>query len=192
MDIRFSENTSQASLWQFKMVIETGDVRYLLILNDYEQLPDIEIDQLSSAWHVIYQEFSDIAGGSRADLWLVKVKRMTVMQLDLQRQSSLLRMIELMPIPELIEEARKEGFFIDLKDFKKTFEKAYTKLMRLKNRIDIDLKAKEKDVEEDQSLDGLIADLEKFQGYQFDEQKMTVKKFANIYKNYKDAREQDR
>lgn len=186
--VRYSENSSQVSLWQFKTVIETGDVRYLLILDSYEEFPEFELDKLTLAWTEIYQEFSDIAGGNRADLYLVKVKMLTEMQLDFNRQSVILDMVQKYPIPYMIDEAKKEGYSIDINDFDKTFEKAYTRLMRLKNQISIYQKEREINGQEkeDQSLEPLIADLAKFQGYQFDEHKMNVKQFANIYKKYKD------
>ncbi len=189
-NVTYSENSSQASLWQFKTVIETGDVRYLLILDNYDEFPECEIDVLSDVWNKIYKEFSDIAGGNRADLYLVKVIRLTTMQLDLHRHSIILDMVKVLPLPDVLEEAAKEGYIIDVANFEKTFEKAYTRLMKLKREIDINAKQKERDEEEkeDQSLEPLIADLEKFQGYQFDEYKMSVKKFASIYKKYKDGK----
>lgn len=193
--IRYSENSSQATLWQFKKVIETGELRYLLILKDYEELPEFDIQVLNTVWQEIYQEFSDISGGNRADLWLLKVKRLTKMQLDYQRHVSILGLMEqcvkinvLFPLPDLIELAKDEGYMIVLDDFDKTFEKAYTRLMRMKNQMSIF--KKEQEVEEnanEPSLDELIVKLSKFQGYQFEEQKMSVKQFANIYKNYKDG-----
>lgn len=171
------------------MVIETGDIRYLLILDDYSEWPDCDVDLLADIWNQIYKEFSDIAGGNRADLYIVKVIRLTIMQLDFQRHSTILNLVKQFPFPDCIEVANEEGYKIDINDFKVTFEKAYTRLMRLKNRIDIEVKQKERDEKEetDNSLEPLIADLEKFQGYQFDEHKMNVKKFASIYKRYKDG-----
>lgn len=189
-NVTYSENSSQASLWQFKTVIETGDVRYLLILDNYDEFPECEIDLLVDVWNKIYKEFSDIAGGNRADLYLVKVIRLSTMQLHLHMHSIILNMVKVLPLPEIIEEAKKEGYIIDVANFEKTLEKAYTRLMRLKREIDINEKQKARDEEEkeDQSLEPLIADLEKFQGYQFDEYKMSVKKFASIYKKYKDGK----
>jgi len=185
--VRYSENTSQATLWQFKTVIETGDLRYLLILDDYETLPEFDLELLNVAWMEIYQEFSDISGGNRADLWLVKVKRLTSMQLNYQRHASLLRVIKMFPDEEFLAEAAADGDMISLDDFDKTFEKAYTRLMRMKNQIGAFQREQEKEDTEESSLEGTIAMLEKFQGYQFDEYKMSVKKFANIYKAYRDA-----
>ena len=110
------------------------------------------------------------------------------MQLDFQRHTMLLRMIEQYPVDDLIEEAKQEGYMIDLNDFKKTFEKAYTRLMRMKNQINIFKKEQEREeTDNDPSIDDLIVKLSRFQGYQFDEHTMNVKQFANIYKDYKDA-----
>ena len=102
--IRYSENSNQATLWQFKQVIETGELRYLLILDDYDELPEFDITLLTEVWQGIYQEFSNISGGSRADLWLVKVKRLSSMQVDYQRHASMLRIVKEYPHDELIED----------------------------------------------------------------------------------------
>lgn len=185
-DIRYSDSTSRASLWQFKTVIETGDLRYLLILDDYDQLPDFDLDLLTVAWQNIYQEFSDIAGGQRANLWLLKVKRLTALQLKLQYHSSFLRVVQAFPHPELIELINDEGYNIDPERLEESFRSAYSKLMKLKGQISMMVNEQKKD-EAKNDMDGLITALEKFQGYQFDEHKMTVKKFVNIYKKYKDG-----
>ncbi len=185
--VTYSKNSAQTSLWQFKTVIETGDLRYLLRLKDYDDLPEYDVTELTEVWQLIYQEFSDISGGSRADLWLVKVKRLTCMQIDYQRHAAILRLVKLFPDPEFIAEAKADGYMIEIDDFDKTFEKAYTRLMRMKNQIGSFEREQKKEDTGDPSLDDLIIKLCKYQGYQFDEHKMNVKQFANIYKSYKDA-----
>lgn len=172
--------------------METGNVKFLLILNDYDELPDCDTEELSNAWYGIYSEFSEIVGGNSADLWLVKHKRLMLMRLNYQIGTTILRVVQLCPVKETIEAAKVYGYMIDPDNLKETFEKAYTKLMRLKNKISIIDNESKQDTEETgkDDFDGLIATLEKFQGYQFNEQTMSVKKFANIYKNYKNAREQ--
>ena len=187
--LKYSENTNQATLWQFKMVINTGDVRYLLILDDYDEIPACDAELLFNVWHSIFAEWSEIVGGSRSDLWLVKNKTLTIMKNDFERQSSLMRILKIYPHPDIIGLTREEGFVIDPENFDVTYEKAYTRLMRLKNQISI--KEKEKEAvsdEKPEDFDRLIVTLEKHQGYQFDEHTMTVKKFANIYKTYKNAK----
>lgn len=193
--LKFSENISQATLWQFKKVVETGNVKFLLKLNDliaYDELPECDTQALSDAWYGIYSEFSEIVGGNRADLWLIKQKRLIMMKLNLEIGSTILRVVQMYPVEETIEAAREFGYFIDLDNLKPTFEKAYTKLMRLKTKISVIENESKQDEEETgkEDFDGLITTLEKYQGYQFNEHTMMVRKFANIYKNFKDAREQ--
>ena len=60
--------------------------------------------------------------------------------------------------------------------------------MRVKNQIK-SIESEQVTEKREGDLDGLITTLERHQGYQFDEQTMTVKKFANIYKSYKDAQD---
>ncbi|MCK5607624.1 hypothetical protein KAR91_37415, partial [Candidatus Pacearchaeota archaeon] len=79
--VKYSENSSQATLWQFKTVIETGELRYLLILDNYDELPEFDMEVLTIVWQEINEEFSDISGGNRAALWMVKTKRLMGMQL---------------------------------------------------------------------------------------------------------------
>lgn len=190
-DLKFSKNLDQVNLWQFKKVIQKGNVKYLLILDDYDELPECDIEELSNTWYGIYAEFSQIVGGNRADLWLVKRKRLVSMQLNQKIGSILLRSVQVCPVKETVQAAAEFGYFIDLNNFENTFEKAYTKLMRLKNQISIiENESKQEDTKDSEDIEGLIATLEKFQGYQFDELKMSMRKFANIYKNYKDASEQ--
>lgn len=173
------------------MVINSGDLRYLLILNNYDTLPDQELltqELLTQAWYNIYNEFSETVGGNRADLWLMKQKQLIAMKLKYEHDASVLRTVQQLPHPELIELAKEFGYNIDLKNFKPTFEKAYTQLMRVKNQIK-SIESEQVTEKREGDLDGLITTLERHQGYQFDENTMTVKKFANIYKSYKDAQD---
>lgn len=183
--LKHVKNTNQISLWQFKMVINSNDVRYLLILDNYETLPEVDTVQLENAWYDIYHEFSEIVGGNRSDLWLLKQRQLIFMTNKYEIDASLLRVIKEFPHPELLELTKEFGYEITLDDFEKTFEKAYVKLMRTKNQIKSTKKELDKRQTKKEDFDGLIVLLEKFQGYQFNEQTMTVKKFANIYKAYK-------
>ncbi len=183
--IKVAENISKVTLWQFKMVINSNDVRYLLILDNYDELPEYDMDVLNDLWVTIYAEFSETVGGNRADLWLLKQKQLTFQKMKYEMDSSLLRVIQVLPHPELLEQAKEFGYDIDLSDFQKTFEKANGKLTKLKNLIKRTVKEMEGKQEKQQDLDDLIITLEKHQGYQFDEYTMTVKKFASIYKSFK-------
>jgi hypothetical protein len=170
------------------MVINSGDVHYLLILDNYDEFPEFDTDLLSTAWYNIYNEFSEAVGGNRSDLWLLKQKRLVSLKMNYELGAIALRVVQSLPHPDTIEIAKEYGYDIDLKNFPATFEKAYTQLMRLKNQVSaLDNEVKEEEPGGD--LDGLITTLERHQGYQFDETRMTVKKFAAIYKSFKNAKD---
>ena len=186
-DYTYAENASRVNLWQFKQVIETGDVRYLLVLDDYEELPDVDTSTLVTVWFDIYSDFSEVTGGGEATLMLTKYKNIIYMEYQYNSEARLLNMLDKMRLPEMVEAIAEIGYFIDLKNYDKTFAKARSKLVRLKNQLNSDKKkrAAEKEEEKNTDFDSLITTLEKHQGYQFIEHKMSVKKFANIYKQYK-------
>ena len=185
--LNHSKSSDEATLWQFQKVIDTGDVRYLLNLDSYDDLPDVDMEPLTIAWGNIYAEFSEITGGNRAELFLTRQKRLVFLKVQYEQWSIILRMVEILPHPDIIKEANEFGFNIDLKDFKATFQKAKSKHIKLKHQISIIEKDEEVD-EKPMDFDGTIVQLEKYQGYHFDP-KMTVKKFAHIYKQYKDGKD---
>lgn len=179
----FTDDITQVSLWQYKRVIETGDVRYLLILNDYKQLPEYDVQELTSVWLSIYDEFSEIIGGNRSELHLMRHKQLAMNRHRYMVESHILSMIQRFPEDELIDLAKDFGYHISLDNFKPTFEKAYTRLMRLKSKIKKDEQQMAQRTDRP-DIDGLITTLERFQGYQFNEKEMTLQKFANIYKAF--------
>ena len=183
--IKYVDSASKATLWQFKQVIDTGDVRYLLLLDSYEDFPECDIDKLTIAWYNIYDEWSTIVGGNRSDIFLIKQKQITLLTLQYEQGQIAMRMLKLFPVKELIDEVNAFGYEIDPDNFDKTYEKAKTQLTKLKHKISL-IKTESKVDEEPQDFDSMIVSLEKFQGYAFDDG-MKVKKFANIYKKYKDA-----
>ena len=185
--LNVAKTANKVTLWQFKMVINNDDVRYLIILDSYEELPDVDVAELELAWYNIYREYSEIVGGNRADLWLLKQKQFISMKLEYEVGACILRVIKEMPHPELLEMAEKFGYFIKIDDLEKTFIKARAKLVKLKNRITTTEKEMSKTEDEKANLDPLIVMLEKHQGYQFNEQTMTVNKFANIYRSFKQS-----
>jgi hypothetical protein len=152
----------------------------LLKLDDYEVLPVID---LTEQWYNIYEQWSEIIGGHRADLSVLGQKRKLAMRHLWNVHASLLRAVAILPVPEMIELCRKEGYKIDIKNLAESLKVANGKLQRKKAQIELDDLNDNK--EEKVDFDNLIVELEKFQGYGFDEKQMMVRKFANIYKKYK-------
>ena len=106
------------------MVINSNEVRYLLILDDYDELPEYDMNVLNDLWITIYAEFSEVVGGNRAELWLLKQKQLMFQKMKYEMDASLLRVIQELPHPELLEQAKEFGYVIELDDFQGTFEKA--------------------------------------------------------------------
>ena len=134
-DYVYAENASQVNLWQFKQVIETGDVCYLLVLDDYEKLPDVDTTKLLTVWFDIYSGFSEVTGGGRSELWLAKQINILYMEYQYNAEARLLNMLDKLRIPEMVEMIAELGYIIDLKDYDKSFAKARAKLVRLKNQL---------------------------------------------------------
>ena len=167
-------------------MIETDDLRYLLVLDDYEELPDVELTELTLSWHRIYEEFSGSAGGNRSELYLAKQKSLIGLKFKHDIDASIIRVLAQHPNDELIELAEECGYSMDKKDLQGSIDRAVAKIKRTKK----DIERAQKDMQTDDEkpdFDALVTSLERFQGYQFNEREMTVKKFANIYKAQRDA-----
>ena len=108
------------------------------------------------------------------------------MEYQYNAEARLLNMLDKMRIQEMVDMIAEIGYFIDLKNYDKTFAKARAKLVRLKNQLKSEKEKRKNEKEEEGTtdFDALITTLEKHQGYQFIELTMSVKKFANIYKQY--------
>ncbi len=172
------------------MVQNKGDVRYLLRLENYDELPGGEYEWLLDKWYDIYKEYSDIVGSKRADMALLREKRMAAMKHMYNYHTILLNTVRNFPIPEMVDMVNKEGFKIDLKDFDTTWKAARSKLMKKKAQIELDEKNTEKE-DTGNDFDSLIVAMEKHQGYGFDQKEMTVRHFANIYKLFKDGQRRE-
>lgn len=179
--LEYYENISQVTLYSFKGVIDNSDYRYLLKSGE---LPEISVEleeELAEAWFNIYNEYSEITGDSSASLQFNETKRQTVKKHKINYLTQLLRTIYIYPDSEIIEILKDDGINIDLEDLKYSLDLAVGKL----SKMQLQLKRSETEQEENTGLDFMITELERFQGYQFDEKKMTVKKFAYIVKRYK-------
>lgn len=111
------------------------------------------------------------------------------MKIQFIRQSSLLDCIQTLPVQELIDLFNEEGFKVDKNNLSQSVKVANGKLMRQKAQIDIE--EKDNIQEETGDFDSVIVAVEKYQGYGFNEKEMTVRKFANIFKQYKNGKGQD-
>jgi len=62
--MKFYRSIDQLPLFNYSKIVETNDLRFLLVLPDYFELPviaDKELQELSEAWEVINNEITDFA-----------------------------------------------------------------------------------------------------------------------------------
>jgi len=139
-------------------------------------------EELIDAWETIYSEFAQIVKDKSADLYFLNIKQTASTKHRIAYLSVLLQYY-INNSTEAGQLLQDEGFKV-LPDDETTYRMAYGKIKRMHD----DLRTKEanEDKRDAVDFDNVISELEKFQGYQFDQKTMTVKHFANIYKRFKE------
>lgn len=178
-NIKYYESSSEATLYSFRKVIETGDVTELVYEGDRHSA---DIDALTVAWFTIYSEFSEIIQDSSAALYFSELKRKTAKQHYIYIIDTLLKFLKNYPEEEIIESLSDFGYSIDTDNLEDSLRKINGQI----RRQELQLKDTNKDTGEAMNFDEIVTEMEKFQGYAFDEKKLTVSKFASIVKRHKD------
>lgn len=195
-ELKYYGSSKEATLFSFRNVIETGDVRYLLILDDYKELPDIDDDmqdKLMGVWDSINDEFQKASDSSGSELRFAEQKRLTAKRLKLGYLSITLAHIAKFNDEEVAEELKDDGIninFDDTESFNRSIQKAISTLNRMKLQLKQAERTMETGDDESGDINELISELEKFQGYEFRDE-MKVNKFFSILKRYKDHGRQD-
>lgn len=175
--LRFSDSVDNCNVYQFKMVHNTKDVRYLYILDSYEALPDSS-EGLHDAWSSIYNKWGELTNSGKTNFSFLKQKRQVARKYDYNYQMTIYKMVQQFPYPELIDLFNSLGFKVDLKNYEQTMKMAYGKMQRDRANIELSEPKQHDGID----FDELLTMLEKEQGYGFDERTMTVRKLATIYK----------
>jgi len=140
--------------------------------------------ELNDAWEQIYSEFSEVIKDKTADLQFLSIKQATAQRYKIAYQSVLLQHYAVNPTSEAKELLAQEGFRTD-QDAETIYSMAIGKLKRMQN--DLDYKEKQEVKREHTDFELIISEMERYQGFMFDQDKMTVRHFANIYKRFKDS-----
>ena len=172
----YYKSSSLCPLWNFNQVLSLGNLKALTISGNPSD------EELQEAWESIYSEFSEIIKDKSADLYFLSIKHKAAKKHKIAYLSVLLQYYVNNP-----DEAEKllidEGFRVT-DNIADTYRMAFGKVKRMNDDILHEEKSEEK--REAVDFDSIISELEKYQGYQFDQKSMTVKHFANIYKRFKE------
>lgn len=148
---------------------------------NYDKLPEVDQNEFVDAWANIQNEWAETVGNNQADLSLLRKKLLAQLKHAFGYQIKVYDCLKIMPVPELIEKFNSCGFNVDIDNYETTMQRAYGKLM--KKKAQFELEEGNEDNDKDQiDFEELIVLLEAKQGYGFNEEKMTVRKFAKIYK----------
>ena len=178
--------------WFFK-ILETSEYRYLIELDDYDQLPDItekEFELLESAWDKITEEYDKLTGqfDFYESLMLINDDIKDVNKIQGLKSALLIIDINLKLAKETFE-----YFGVDTKGLKKQdlIRCVREMILKLKNAFDVQMIQRHKDKENAKDTDyyRTLIDLENGLNRNLDEERLTVKKWIYLIKSLKEKAE---
>lgn len=123
------------------------------------------------------------------DLAFLNIKQSAAKRHRIGYLSILLAVYEKTPTQEIRELLTKEGFRVT-DSHSDTCRMVYGKLKKMQD--DQNYKDTKAFSPERTDFDKVISEVEQFQGYGFDQDKMSVKHFANIYKRYNERKDREK
>ena len=172
---------------RFFDVLNSGDLRYLLKLKDYDNLHKIHF-KLDELWNSIYEEYLIISDNKDYKLNFNQRKQILELNTDYEK----LRFSVFTYVYNQSEKAKKiliaNGIPTDLKD-DLLIQKAKSKLKSIEHKIKFKTKeykeANKKSNTNINKYNTIIDDIEKYKGHQIDLEKTTVKTFITYINGLK-------
>lgn len=167
--------------WNYGMVLETGDIRYILKLEDYEDLPlDINAEELAKAWQSINNEFGQAHNDNSHVIYTVKYQSFVNLQWELFKLEMLRDLNKVAPNSKETKEA--------FKYCKVSPSSVHKKIAQ----VEVKLQLKKKELEEEQEETGqkvdfftIIDDISNIKGYPINPHTTTLRQFLTIKNNIK-------
>ena len=160
--------------------INTGDLRHLLKLDDYEILPKTNTDELITVWENIERECTEVENSNSAIIQYTTAKSVHKMELEYLMLWNIYNMISIAPEhPETIK-------ILEYSKLKLTRVQIEKKLKILRNRIELK-RHDAKSTQNDKKVDfyEIIDQIEDIKGRSIDLKNTTVRQFIAIKKNIK-------
>jgi len=160
--------------------INTGDLRHLLKLDDYEILPETNTDELITVWENIERECTEVENSNSAIIQYTTAKSVHKMELEYLMLWNIYNMISIAPEhPETIK-------ILEYSKLKLTRVQIEKKLKILRNRIELK-RHDAKSTQNDKKVDfyEIIDQIEDIKGRSIDLKNTTVRQFIAIKKNIK-------
>jgi hypothetical protein len=113
-------------MFNYYKIVDTGDLRYLLRLDNYEHLPNVDVSELSELWVEIQYEITDLHNelSRKNQIIFDKQKQIAMLQYRLFRIQSCLLLLRLDKNEDTINELTELGYKINTdQDFGKELDR---------------------------------------------------------------------
>lgn len=170
------------TIFSFFMVVSTDDYRYLLKINDYENLPkNVDAKILEAAWNKIYNSFTDAEDSNSSIIHFTTSKGVHKMELEYLMLWNIHNMMVMFPNAEETKQVLKYAG-IEL-----TAKEIHKKLKGLSNKIKLKRKDIEKQTDVNVKIDvwEIIAEIESVIGRNIDVRNTTMRQYLAIKKSIK-------
>lgn len=169
--------------WNYIQVLDTGNLVYLYILDNYYELPEIK-DDLSVAYHDITIQYMKYRYPRTT---FIKHKELMDNTLRYDQSSLLIYFIQAHPKDEeMIKRLANWGYGLDKNNLEQSIEKVKHSINNLKNVIEIQSFEIEKEKGKvNKDIWKSIRAIKKVCG-EFDLKQISLKEFAAIEKNYEE------
>ena len=177
----------------FNKASETGDLRYLLKLKDYEELPEYNTEGLQEVWEDIREEYIEhsVMQNKKAESILELEHSIFVLKARYSYLNTLIYLtsIDVEGREKHLKELKSKGIIIEYKDeedFKKKLELESKKTGTIITKIKTKQKELERLTKKDKSVvfEDMLDILEQYKGYNINIWKLSVKRWLSLLKNF--------
>lgn len=189
----FFESIEYLPIWNFRMVEEKKDFRYLIKSIDYDKLPKIEID-LNGLWNKIYNQYlEDVNPQMLADF------KMEFITIEAKKREYLfimgcLKILSIKRDDELIGKIAGLGYQFNTENDETysnsiaDLERQTKGLLKMIERKSADFKRKyQNDASSKVDIEDIMVKFTEHFGVMFDAKKLTVKQYNHYLKRYNKA-----
>jgi hypothetical protein len=191
--LRYYQSIEFLPIGCFRKIVETGDLRYLLKLEDYEYLPDCSLNLLE-IWEKINSEYMQFSKGQRKKMEVAFTleKEITRLKIDYWIAQGLIYAIGIdkKGRADHIKDLAEIGYSIEYTDERDLIEKLkaaqnWSRGMITQRKIrEAELKRLTKEEEGGGTFEELVDAVEVYKGYKIDIWTTSTKQWLTMVNNY--------
>ena len=179
--LRWYSTTDYLPVRNFYMCVKTGDLRWILKLEDYEHLPDYSLD-LNKAWEKIWNEFIEISNDRDYQIYFQTLRKYIKVLNRYEILKAEIFTLYFRFKKEYADDLEEEGILLNMdtrESYVKSLDVAGNRIENLNTKIQIltkELEAKSKTGKT--NFEDLVYSVEVYQGFPIDIDKLSIRKFV--------------